>query len=469
MNTGSLSNILQAIENGTIGERNRAIERLREFPFEQIKDYLFDGLRSNHFRVRSQCAQLLSEKGDETIIFPLLQAMSDESWAIRNSAKEALIQFGEDLVIPVLRGIAESSAGNTTLLKAIASVLAQYDHPDATSVLVTLFEGTEDPELIEAVTTAIGKKEDERSIVQLFHLLAHEHWNVRKAAANALTAMPFDNIKNHFALNLGNSNRFIHLATIEILISRAGDEVLDLVADTFKSNNVTAKLNALSVLSGIHSDESMMTMVSVLGDSNITIRNKAIEELSRTKSEAVFNLLKRCLNSTNDLLKQGAILTLGRIADDESIEILQALLEKENGMVKVSILESLASIGNRRCIQMIVHHSAIPDHASDVSRILRSLEPDLTIQQLINLLEEPNYFATAVKALIELDRTLVLRYLSSKLTSGTPVQQEKVVEAMGLMGSRDSIPYLEKILEGGFSSRIMQIAETGMRRIRKSG
>lgn len=468
MNSESLRSIFYSIEHGTIGERNKAFERIEEFPFDQIKDFLFDGLRSNNHRIRSRCAQLIGTKGDETIIFPLLQALSDESWSTRDSANEALRNLPENVVIPALNAIIASSPGNVSLLKSLVKLLGTFSHQDSADILVKVFETSDEPELIETAATALGTKKDDQSIAQLFHLLTHELWNVRKAAVTAISNLPWPRIRNHLAEGIGSPNRFIHLASIEILISRASGDVLDMITDILKSGNVTAKLNALSVLSGIHTDESLTTMVSVLDDSNVRVRNKAVHELGKSSSRAVFDLMSRCLNSSNELLKKGAIQVFGEMGTENAIDVLQNLLEKESGPTKLRVMEALAHGGSRRSIKLLLQHTAIPDHAVEVAKILKSIDPDLAIQQIVNLLDEPDFFATAVKALIDLDKMRVLRYLSSKLATGTPSQQEKAVEAMGLLGCQEALIYLENILKGDYSRSIKKMAETAMRRIKKS-
>jgi HEAT repeat protein len=468
MDSEPLRNLIHSIEHGTIGERNKAFERIQEYPFDQIKDFLFDGLRSNNHRIRSRCARLIGSMGDETIIFPLLQALSDESWSIRNSANEALRNLPETVVIPALNAIIASSPGNVSLLKSLVKLLGTYSHPDSAGILAAIFDTSDEPELIEAAVTALGKKEDEQSVDQLFHLLTHELWNVRKAAVTAISTLPWAVIKNHLAEGIGNPNRFTHLASIEILISRASGDVLDMLTETLKSKNVTAKLNALSVLSGIHTDESLTTMVSVLDDPNIRIRSRAVHEMGKSPSRAVFDLMNRCLNSSNELLKQSAIQVFGEMGTDSAIDILQDRLERESGQAKLHVMEALARCGSRRSIKLLLQHIAVPDHAADVAKILKSIDPDLAIQQIVNLLDEPDFFATAVKALIDLDKMKVLRYLSSKLSTGTPSQQEKAVEAMGLLGCQEALIYLENILNGDYSSSIKKMAETAMRRIKKS-
>ncbi|MGB4098535.1 MAG: HEAT repeat domain-containing protein [bacterium] len=468
MNNEALKDLFLKIEQGSILERNEAFNRLEEYPLEQIKHFLFDGLRSNHHRVRSRCAKIIGDKGDETVLFPLLQALGDESWSVRSSANEALSRLPENIVLPALNAIMDSSQTNPVLLKSVVSLLDKYQHPDSTRILVNVLQNSEDPELIEAAVSILGKKQDALSIDSLFGLLTHELWIVRKAAVTAISNLPWPTIKPHLIQAIGNPNRFMHLAGIEILTSIASDDVLDMLAEILKSRNTTAKLNALNVLSGINTDESYSTMVAVLDDENIRVRDKAIYELSRSSLPSIFDLLNRCVNSTNKILKLGAIQVFGEMGTEASVDILQNLLEKESGNIKIRVMEALARSGTRRSIKLLLQHIAMPDYTAEITTILKSIDPDLAIQQIVNLLDEPDFFPTAVRGLLDFDKSKVLRYLSSKLTSETGIQQERTVEAMGLLGSPEALVYLENILDGDFPDQIKKKAETSLRRIRRS-
>ncbi len=468
MNSEALKGLFLKIEQGSIRERNEAFEQLEEYPFEQIKDILFECLRSNNHRVRSRTAQIMSNKGDETILFPLLQALSDESWSIRNSASEVLAGLPENIVLPALNAIITSSHTNPVLLKAVVNLLDKYQHPDSAEILIGILQNNDDPELIEASVSSLGRKKDNLSVDKLFRLLTHELWNVRKAAVTAISNLPWQIIKPHLIQAIGNPNRFIHLAGIEILISIASDDVIDMLAEILKSKNTTAKLNALNVLSGINTDESYSTMLAVLDDENIRVRNKAITDLSRSSSSVVFNLLIRCVNSPNTVLKLGAIQVFGEMGTDASVDILQNLLEKESETTKIRVMEALARSGTRRSIKLLLQHIAMPDYTEEITTILKSIDPDLAIQQIVNLLDEQDFFPTAVRGLLDFDRSKVLRYLSSKLSSDIASQQEKAVEAMGLLGSPEALVYLENILDGNFSDQVKKLAETSLRRIRRN-
>jgi len=123
----------------------------------------------------------------------------------------------------------------------------------------------------------------------------------------------------------------------------------------------------------------------------------------------------------------------------------------------------------RNWFNLIIKNCSISGYTQEVSDILNKLDQDLAIQQLVNLLEQPDFFASSIKILTELDKVTVLRYLSNRLGSGTPGQQERAVEAMGLIGSKNALPYLEKVIEGGFAANIIRAAKMSIQRLNKTG
>jgi HEAT repeat protein len=259
----------------------------------------------------------------------------------------------------------------------------------------------------------------------------------------------------------------VHMAVIEVLIRHGNDDVIDAMAKVLEDPNTLGRLNALSVLAGIKSEESMSMIVSVLGDQNSNVRRRAAEVLAGSHTLLVFQLLKRCIKSENWNLKQGAIKTLGMIATDEALDLLEQLLKSGNSAVKLAVLESLASIGNNRCVRLITENLSLPELGEEVLKIIKSLDPDQAITQLISFLTEQAYFKQVVSALASLDRSKVLRYLATKVGMGTPMQQLKSVEALGELGGAEAELYLKKLLEGAFSLDIKTAIHKSIDRIQR--
>jgi HEAT repeat protein len=69
----------------------------------------FHGLKDSSRDVRSRSARLLGSYQNPRSILPLLQAMADSHWSVRESAENALLNFGRDAVLPLVEALGSRS------------------------------------------------------------------------------------------------------------------------------------------------------------------------------------------------------------------------------------------------------------------------------------------------------------------------------------------------------------------------
>jgi HEAT repeat protein len=89
-------------------------------------------LRDPSRDVRVQAARLLEGFQDPKSIGPLLKAMADPHWSVRESAEMALLNFGRDAVDPFIGALKSSSW--TTRFRA-ARLLGEVGDPQAIAAL----------------------------------------------------------------------------------------------------------------------------------------------------------------------------------------------------------------------------------------------------------------------------------------------------------------------------------------------
>lgn len=463
----TLETLINTFRTGNHTAKQRALKSLEEYPFDDIREVIFEGLGDQHHRVRSTAGKVLGGKGDETVISPLLHLLFDDSWIVRSSAQEALSHLPETLAIPTFRGILASPDGDLNLRKNIAGVLAKYNSKEATELLIQLFVNSREERLRATLADYIGKRHDEEAIKTLFDALGDESWNVRNAASKALAGMDILAILERSLKALSDPDRFVHMAVVEMLIRCGNDDVLDAMAGVLSNGNTLTRYNALNILSGIQTEESLSMVLSALDDSHTSVRNRAMEVLADSKLDSIFDLLLRCLKSNNWDLKRSAIMTMGMMGTEKALDTLEELLEEDTTAVKITILEVLAKIDNRRAMRLITKNISLPELGESAINIIRSLDPDIAIKHLISFLTDGQSFPVAVKALNELDEDRVLRALSARITSGTPQQQVKCVEAMGLIGSRKAENYIKKFEGTNMPSSLKSAIRTALRRIQK--
>ena len=453
-NLNSLEDLIHRFKHGPVSDRHKCLARMMNYAFEDIKDTLFEALKDNNHRIRGTAAKLIGKLGDATVVPPILHLLYDDSWIIRSSAQEALGLLSPSIALPAFRGIIATSKEDPNLIRNLATVIAKYNQKEAVELLLSLFNDSNDDELRASIVDSLSKKSDTQSVEIIFKALNDKNWNVRSAAAKSLSQLDFRIIKDRAVEALADPNRLVHMAVVEIFIRLASDDVIDAVAELLESSNTLVRLNAINVLSGINNEESMTLIVSALSDKSTTVRNRAAEALAGSKSEGVFQLLTRCLKSSNWNLKQGAIKTLALIGNEEAVDLLEQLLKEDNLAVKVSVMEVLADIGSRRCIRIIMDHLSFSELGKDAIRIIKGLDPDKAITQLISLLTEDDIYEPTLNALAELNRVKVLRYLASRVASGSPKQQIRSVEAIGQLGGSQALDYLTKLSETKFHDEL---------------
>ncbi len=462
----SLKQIISDYRTGSV-PRHECIHALIDFSLDDIKDILFEALHDNQHRVRTAAARILGKKGDETVVAEILHLLFDDSWVVRSSAQDALANLPPDISLPTFRGILASTDGDIILQKHIVSVLARYDDPQATDILINLYTTSNDEELKMAVIESIGRRRDESAMDYLFSALGDDSWKVRNTASKMLGNLEPSILLKRVPDALANPIRFVHMAVIEALIRIGDEQVIDTIADVIAKGNPTARLNAINVLLGIQSEESISLMVSTLNDPNAAVRRRAIEALGSSKSDYVFSLLKRCVKSENWNLKNGAIKTLGIIGTDDAVDLLEEIMKDASTAVKVTVLEVLATIGTRRCIRTITTNLSLPELGENAIRIIRSLDPDLAIKHLISMLSDEEYFAITIKALSELDLAKVQRSLSARIGSGSTLEQIRAIQALGILGGTEAEKFLAKFKETTHSHELITEIDTAIRRIKK--
>jgi HEAT repeat protein len=82
--------------------------------------------------VRVQAARLLGGFQDKKSILPLLKAMADPHWSVRESAEMALLNFGRDAVVLLIEAL--KSRSWMTRFRA-ARLLGEIEDPKAVSPL----------------------------------------------------------------------------------------------------------------------------------------------------------------------------------------------------------------------------------------------------------------------------------------------------------------------------------------------
>lgn len=121
----------------------------------EVLDAALAGLKDKSREVRSLSARLLGLFHDKKSILPLLKAMADPHWSVRESSENALMNFGGAAVRPLIEAL--DSKIWTTRFRA-ARLLGEIGNAQAVSPLTRLLARKgEKKNVREVVATALGK------------------------------------------------------------------------------------------------------------------------------------------------------------------------------------------------------------------------------------------------------------------------------------------------------------------------
>jgi len=108
-------------------------------------------LRDPSRDVRVQAARLLGGYQDPMSIAPLLRAMADPHWSVRESAEIALLNFGREALAPLIGAL--TSASWTTRFRA-----------------ARLLGLTGDPQAVAALEHALARKRERKDVREVIEL-----------------------------------------------------------------------------------------------------------------------------------------------------------------------------------------------------------------------------------------------------------------------------------------------------------
>ena len=113
------------------------------------------GLRDKSREVRAQAARLLGIIHDDRSINPLLKAMADPHWSVRESAENALLNYGQNALRPLIEAL--DSPSWTTRVRA-ARLLGEIGDVRGVAPLKKLLARKRERQRVREVTESSLRK-----------------------------------------------------------------------------------------------------------------------------------------------------------------------------------------------------------------------------------------------------------------------------------------------------------------------
>jgi hypothetical protein len=321
--------------------RQKAAEALGKIGDEKAVEPLIQALEDGYSYVQEEAARALGKIGDKRAVVPLLRASRgyqlgynlDVSWVARWALGKTLGKIGEPAVEPLIQALKNE---HWSVREGAAEALGEIGSTRAVEPLIQALkdeDSYEDSYVRRKAARALGEIRSTRAVEPLIQALKDEDWCVRQEAAEALG-------------KIGDEK------AVEPLIQVLKDEDEGRVLGS-----------AAEALGEIGSEEATETLIRFLESDKFLkflkddeFRSSVIEALGKTRNKKAVNPLLSILDSI--------ALALGRkyysTATESKGIITPLVLELKKKILGVlwsderKAIESLAEIGDKKCVERVL-------------------------------------------------------------------------------------------------------------------
>ncbi|MBF0319409.1 MAG: HEAT repeat domain-containing protein [Nitrospirae bacterium] len=174
--------LVNAMKDSDWWVRQIATDALAEVKGENIVKFFIAMLKdSSDVNIRRCAVEFFNKVADATALAPLIGALKDADWWVREKAVTALGALKDKRAIAALSGV----LGDSEIKWVIPSALASIGGPEVVQPLLSLLSDNEKRVRVGAIK-AIGKLKNPETVSQLKEMLEDKEDEVRQEAVNAL-------------------------------------------------------------------------------------------------------------------------------------------------------------------------------------------------------------------------------------------------------------------------------------------
>ena len=279
-------------------------------------------LRESSKDLRMYAVMALGEFRDEKAIFPLINALADEAWPVRNSAANALKNFGSMALVPILKSLLSQNDDIRFWARKVFEEIAPKDIP----LLVELLTYSNDGELRYLVAYGVSIIKCTEAIPALINALLNDNndW-VRKYAATALGKIGDEKAIDPLIRVLGDHNEEIAYWVAKVL-GQMGDLAVEKLKDTLNHPEEKVRFFAIIALGSIGDEKSIEILIKILGEEDESA-SRAVKALAET--EKSIPSLINALGNSNLNIRSNASKALVKIGDS-ALEPLMEVVNSDN-------------------------------------------------------------------------------------------------------------------------------------------
>ncbi len=449
-----LSKLMTQYTSGDEEARRRAVLRMGALKEVALKPIL-EALGDSSWRVREAACQAVVNLGPLVIPY-LLQVIGEEKPHRRNAAVKCLKEMGAHAAQALLKE-AQEGQEREKILSLV--VLGELKSKEVVEGIISILEDTNESLNVRyEAAEALGKIGDRRGVFPLIKALSEDEW-LQFPALLALGSLG-DVAAVEPLLNL-LSNEVPVQPVIESL-GKIGDErALETVARFLENTDGEVKKVALTATAAIarkslgwsatpfsrriflerlrpylNSDVTLNFLAQCLGDEDISIKKDAVYLLSLTGTRQGFSILAKGL--LDDELEEAIEDGLRQLSREK--EKFKLLLSVDNPKVQVALLRVLNELNDPRALKLARQLIGSDDVA--VKRVAVLVLGEVGTQQdavsLLPLLEESNseLREAAVEALSLRNWNKLYSTFSHYFNSDNQTLRRSVTQVLANLGER---------------------------------
>jgi HEAT repeat protein len=224
---------------------------------------------------------LLGKIGSENAVEPLITALGDQDWRVRNRAADALGNIGSERAVePLITALGDENRG---VHEIAVWALGNIGSEKATEALIAVLgHGNWSVYMRKSAVEALGKIGSERAIEPLITALGDENRGVRESAVEALGNIASERAVEPLIDILEHGNWSVYMR------NRAVKPLIDVLEHR---NWSVMRYRAAAALGNIGSEKAVEPLITALGDEDRGVRYSALEALRKIGSKRALEAL----------------------------------------------------------------------------------------------------------------------------------------------------------------------------------
>jgi serine/threonine-protein kinase len=249
---------------------------------------------------------------------------------------------------------------------------------------------------------------------------------------------------------LGGKDSSIRLNIIELLSRFNQPDVTRALEHQLKDKNKMVRKAALDALTAMPGERDIGLICSLLADPELEVQARAVDLVVKTRHPDTMKHLIKVLKDESEFARRSAVEVLNEIAEPTTIKYLLTALEDGDWWVRSRASDALAKIGGPKVMDAVLQ--LVGDKSESIRRsaieILNQTKDPRAVDHLIAATRDTDWWTRerAADALAEIRSEKATPALLEML-AGDPRSVPAALRALGRLGNSDVLPQLLPMLD----------------------